>query len=181
MLPPPAVLAVSAVALALTGCRGCDEPYQAHLRKMARREGACYALPLREATRVVREVLTEDGFPLPAGAPDDTGLIVTGWKDTTVGSSRLTTRGRPARARREVFLAGGPCLRVAAREISQSTPKEGPEYADTSYSPSFAEDDMLTRIDDRLQKHARPWQPPATPEVPATRGPEGLQDAAPSL
>jgi len=72
-------------------------------------------------------------------------------------------------------------LRVAARHISQSTPKEGPEYADTSYSHSLEEDDLVTRIDERLQKRARPWQPPATPEEPAPPGRERLQDAATSL
>lgn len=155
LLPLRSVLAVGAVVLGLSGCRGCDEPYQRHLSKMARREGSCYAMPLREAAAIVREVLVEDGFPVPAAGLDDTGLIVTGWKDTTIGASRLTTRGRPARARREVFLAGEPCLRVAVREVAQSTPKQGPEYADTMYAHAFEEDDLAIRIDERLQALAR--------------------------
>jgi hypothetical protein len=155
-----AVLLAGAVVLGLSSCRGCDERWQEHLRKMAHREGNCYAMPVREVAEVVRQLLIEDGFPVPAGAPDDTGLIATGWKDTTIGASRLTSAGRPARARREVFIAGGPCLRVASREIEQSTPKEGPDYADTSYQHSFAEDDLILRLDERLQAHARPWQPP---------------------
>jgi len=134
---------------------------------MALREAACYVVPLREATEVVRKLLTEDAFPLPA--IDETGLIVTGWQDTTVRSSRLTFAGRPARARREVFFAGAPCLRFAVREIAQSTPKEGPDYADTDYGRSYEEDHLAARIHERLQAHERPWVPPSVAvDVPAT-------------
>ena len=144
--------------LGVASCRGCDERYQAYLDKMALREGACYAMPLRDATQAVRELLADEKFPLPPA--DDTGLIVTGWKDTTVQSTRLTFRGRPARARREILLAGGPCLRFAVREITQSTPKKGPDYGETRYGGSLEEDDLAARIHERLQAHQRPWQPP---------------------
>lgn len=154
----PAV--VVAAVLGLSGCRGCDEPYQAHVRGMALREGACYALPVREATEQVRALLRDEEFPLPLPAADDPGFVATGWKDTTVRPSRLTTAGRPARARREVFLSAGSCLRVAVRAISQRTPKEGPDYADTSFSDSFEEEGLAVKIHARLQAHARSWQPP---------------------
>jgi len=90
---------------------------------------------------------------------DESGLIATGWKDTTVPSSRLTFRGRPERARREVLLAAAPCLRFAVREIKQSTPKQGPDYADTQYG-SLDGNDLALAIHERLKAHQRPWQPP---------------------
>lgn len=155
------VTAVAAVALALgpLGCRGCEERHQQYVTRMKDREGVCYAMPRSEAAVAVRAVLAAQGFPLPADAPDDSGVIATGWKDTTVYASRLTFHGRPARARREVLLAGGDCLRFAVRAISQSTPKEGPDYADTIFG-SFEEDDLTMAIHERLKAHARPWQPP---------------------
>jgi len=153
--------AVTAVALALgaLGCRGCEERHQQYVATMKDRDGVCYAMPRGEAAAEVRAVLAGQGFPLPAGAPDDSGVIATGWKDTTVYASRLTFRGRPARARREVLLAGGDCLRFAVRAISQSTPKEGPDYADTIFG-SYEEDGLTMAIHERLKAHARPWQPP---------------------
>src|SRR5437773_8829979 len=105
--------AVAAVALALApfGCRGCEERHQQRVAKMNDREGSCYAMSRSEAAVEVRAVLAAQEFPLPVGPPDDSGVVATGWKDTTVYASRLTLRGRPARARREVLLAGGDCLR----------------------------------------------------------------------
>ena len=44
--------------------------------------------------------------------------------------------------------------------ISQSTPKEGPDYADTIFG-SYEEDDLTMAIHERLKAHARPWQPPS--------------------
>lgn len=149
------------MALGQIGCRGCDEPYQRYLGKMRAREGVCYAMPAREAAAAVRALLAEQGFPLAPETADDAGLIATGWKDTTVGGSRLTSPGRAKRARREVLLGGGACLRFAVRAIIQSTPKEGPDYADTHHDDSFEEGELTTAIHDRLQAHARPWQPPA--------------------
>jgi hypothetical protein len=76
----------------------------------------------------------------------------------------LTFAGRPGRARREVLLgASGGCIRFAVRAIAQETPKKGPNYADTRYSESFAEDELAVKIHERLQAHARPWQPPPSP------------------
>jgi hypothetical protein len=150
---------VVALALASVGCRGCDEGYQQYKRDMSAREGVCYAMPVGEAAREVRAVLAEQQFPLPPAPSEDPGLIATGWKDTTVYASRLTFKGRPARARREVLLAGGACLRFAVRALSQSTPKEGPDYADTIFG-SYEEDALTTAIHERLRAHARPWQPP---------------------
>jgi hypothetical protein len=152
---------VTVLALGQIGCRGCDEPYQQYLGKMREREGVCYAMPAREAAAEVRTLLAEQQFPLPPETADDAGLIATGWKDTTVGASRLTFAGRPKRARREVFLGGGACLRFTVRVIIQSTPKEGPDYADIHFADSYEEGELTTAIHDRLQAHARPWQPPA--------------------
>ncbi|HMF43381.1 MAG TPA: hypothetical protein VKQ32_22065 [Polyangia bacterium] len=152
-------VAVGVMALVQSGCRGCDEGYQKHQRDMSAREGVCYAMPLGEAAKEVRAVLAGHEFPLPPAPADDPAFIATGWKDTTVYASRLTFKGRPARARREVLLAGGTCLRFAVRAISQSTPKEGPDYADTIFG-SYDEDSLSTEIDARLHAHARPWQPP---------------------
>jgi len=158
-------LMLVALALGFSGCRGCEERHQARLHQMASREAACYVVPLREAIEAVRRLLTEDEFPLPV--LDETGLIVTGWKDTTVRSSRLTFAGRPARARREVFVAGAPCLRFAVRAIAQSTPKKGPDYADTDHSQSYEEDNLAARIHERLHGHERAWTAPVV-HVPAT-------------
>jgi hypothetical protein len=136
---------------------------------MARREGVCYALPLRDATEAVRAVLVEKEFPLAPPEADASGLIATRWKDTTIGASRLTFAGRPSRLRLEVLLAGGPCLRFAVRSISQHTPKEGPEYSEVFTGDWSKEQDIEIAIDERLRPHARPWQPPADP-MPAPDG-----------
>ena len=149
----------AALALASSGCRGCDEGYQKHQRDMSAREAVCYAMPLGEAVQEVRAVLAEHEFPLPLAPADESGVIATGWKDTTVYASRLTFKGRPARERREVLLAGGACLRFAVRAISQSTPKGGPDYADTIFG-SYDEDSLSIEIHEHLRAHARPWQPP---------------------
>jgi hypothetical protein len=127
---------------------------------MSAREGVCYATSPREAADAVRAVLAEQNFPLAPPAADQPGLIATGWKDTTVYGSRLTSPGRPKRARREVLLGGGACLRFAVRAISQSTPKEGPDYAEMHYEDSFEEGELATAIHERLKADARPWQPP---------------------
>jgi hypothetical protein len=157
------LFAMVVMVAALSGCRGCDEPYQRYLAKMGEREGVCYAMPVREAAAEVRAALAEEKFPLPPETGDDPALIVTGWKDTTVGGSRLTFPGRPARARREVLLAGNGCLRFAVRVVAQSTPKDGHEYAETRYDPWLEEGDLTIAIHERLKAHARPWQPPASP------------------
>jgi hypothetical protein len=70
---------------------------------------------------------------------------------------------RPSRLRLEVLLAGGPCLRISVRSISQHTPKEGPTYAEVFTGDWSKEQDIEIAIDERLRAHARPWQPPPDP------------------
>ena len=129
-------------------------------RQMSDRDAVCYAMPVGEAAQEVRAILAEQGFPLPPETADDLGLLATGWKDTTVGASRLTVAGRPERARREIFIAGGTCVRFAVRAISQGTPKEGPNYAEHSFYDTYEEDKLTMAIHDRLRVRARAWQPP---------------------
>jgi hypothetical protein len=157
---------VIAVVLGLSGCRSCEQMAAERDRKMNERDAVCYAMPVSEAAQEVRAILAEQRFPLPPETADDPGLIATGWKDTTVGASRLTFAGRPERARREVFIAGATCVRFAVRAISQRTPKEGPDYAEVSYYNTYEEDELTMAIHDRLRVRARVWQPPPEPQRP---------------
>lgn len=159
MVRPGFLVAAVALALGPFGCRGCEERYQQRVAREKERDGVCYAMPRSEAAAEVRAELSAQGFPLPVEAPADSGIISTGWKDKTVNASRVTFQGRPARVRAEVLLAGRDCLRFAVHAISQSTPKGGPDYADT-ISGSYEEDGLTEAIHERLKAHARPWPPP---------------------